>query len=218
MQLAIFDLDNTLIAGDSDYEWGQFMVRKGVVDADSYAAQNDAFYRDYQSGNLDIFAYQRFVLSPLVGRSQEELIAWHYEFMQTVIAPLELAKARALIERHRLQGHQLLVITATNRFITEPIVQWLGINALIATEPERDALGRITGEVAGVPSFQQGKIERLQAWIAEQVHQPTETWFYSDSRNDIPLLSEVTHPVAVDPDDVLRQHAQDLGWPIISLR
>lgn len=218
MKLAIFDLDNTLIGGDSDYEWGQFMVRKGVVDADFYTKQNDAFYEDYKTGTLDIVAYQRFALAPLVGQSLETLALWHREFMQTSILPLELPKARALIESHRLQGHRLLVITATNRFITEPIVHWLGINELIATEPERDEHGYILGGVVGVPSFQDGKIQRFEHWLSKEGIAPTEVWFYSDSRNDLPLLQRVNHPVVVDADDFLRAHAEHVGWPIISLR
>lgn len=218
MKLAIFDLDNTLIAGDSDYEWGQFMVNQGLVDAISYAKQNEAFYEDYKSGNLDIFAYQRFALMPLVGRSADELHHLHQLFMKDVIASLDLPKARALIESHRIQGHVLLVITATNRFITEPIVQWLGIESLIATDPARDEAGQITGDVAGIPSFQEGKIERLKQWLSAQAQQPSEVWFYSDSRNDLPLLQQVDHPVAVDPDDILRAHAIKNGWPVMSLR
>lgn len=218
MKLAIFDLDNTLIGGDSDYEWGQFMVRKGVVDADHYTKQNDAFYEDYKAGTLDILAYQRFALAPLVGQSLETLAQWHHEFMQTSIVPIDLPKARALIESHRLQGHRLLVITATNRFITEPIVHWLGIDELIATEPERDELGHILGDVVGIPSFQEGKIQRLEYWLSEQSTPVSEMWFYSDSRNDLPLLQQVNHPVAVDPDDVLRDYAQAQGWSIMSLR
>jgi HAD superfamily hydrolase (TIGR01490 family) len=218
MKLAIFDLDNTLIGGDSDYEWGQFMVRKGVVDAEHYARQNDAFYEDYKAGTLDILAYQRFALAPLVGRSLDELTAWHHEFMQTAILPIALPKALALIESHRIQGHRLLVITATNRFITGPIVQWLGIQELIATEPEMDAEGHILGDVVGIPSFQEGKIQRLDLWLSEQGKAVSESWFYSDSRNDFPLLQRVNHPVAVDPDDVLRAEAVARAWPIISLR
>lgn len=218
MKLAIFDLDNTLIAGDSDYEWGEFVVRKGLVDATAYAAQNVAFYEDYKSGQLDIIAYQRFALAPLVGIPVAQLKALHQEFMQTVIEPLALPKALALIEQHRSQGHQLLVITATNRFITEPIVRWLGIDEIIATDPNFDEFGHILGDVVGIPSFQEGKIQRLQQWLAQKGFAPSETWFYSDSRNDLPLLQQVNHPVAVDPDDVLREYAQLQAWPIMSLR
>jgi HAD superfamily hydrolase (TIGR01490 family) len=218
MKLAIFDLDNTLIAGDSDYEWGEFVVRKGLVDATAYAAQNAAFYEDYKSGQLDIIAYQRFALAPLVGIPVEQLRALHQEFMQTVIEPLALPKALALIEQHRSQGHQLLVITATNRFITEPIVRWLGIDEIIATDPDFDEFGHVLGDVVGIPSFQEGKIQRLQQWLMQKGLAVSETWFYSDSRNDLPLLQQVNHPVAVDPDDVLRDYAQAQGWPIMSLR
>jgi HAD superfamily hydrolase (TIGR01490 family) len=218
MKLAIFDLDNTLIAGDSDYEWGEFVVRKGLVDATAYAAQNAAFYEDYKSGQLDIIAYQRFALAALVGIPVEQLRALHQEFMQTVIEPLALPKALALIEQHRSQGHQLLVITATNHFITEPIVRWLGIDEIIATDPDFDEFGHVLGDVVGIPSFQEGKIQRLQQWLMQKGLAVSETWFYSDSRNDLPLLQQVNHPVAVDPDDVLRDYAQAQGWPIMSLR
>jgi HAD superfamily hydrolase (TIGR01490 family) len=218
MKLAIFDLDNTLIAGDSDFEWGEFVVSKGLVDATAYATQNAAFYEDYKSGQLDIIAYQRFALAPLVGIPVAQLKALHQEFMQKVIAPLALPKAFALIEQHRSQGHQLLVITATNRFITEPIVRWLGIDEIIATDPDFDEFGHVLGDVVGIPSFQEGKIQRLQQWLAQKGYAPSETWFYSDSRNDLPLLQQVNHPVAVDPDDVLREYAQLQAWPIMSLR
>lgn len=218
MKLAIFDLDNTLIAGDSDYEWGEFVVRKGLVDAKAYAAQNAAFYQDYQSGTLDIIAYQRFALAPLVGMPVSELTRLHQEFMQTVIMPLALPKALELINSHRQEGHQLLVITATNRFITEPIVRWLGMDEMIATDPAFDAQGHILGDVVGIPSFQEGKIQRLHQWLAHKGMTPDETWFYSDSRNDLPLLQQVTHPVAVDPDEVLRDYAQAHGWSVVSLR
>lgn len=218
MKLAIFDLDNTLIAGDSDYEWGEFVVRQGLVDVEAYAQQNAQFYDDYCQGNLDIIAYQRFVFAPLVGLPVEALAALHQEFMQTVIYPLALEKASALIESHRQAGHELLVITATNRFVTEPIVRWLGIDNLIATEPEMNAAGQLLGDVVGVPSFQQGKIIRLQHWLNEKNMTASETWFYSDSHNDLPLLQQVNHAIAVDPDDKLRQHAQQQGWQIISLR
>lgn len=218
MKLAIFDLDNTLIAGDSDYEWGEFVVRKGLVDANAYAAQNAAFYQDYQSGTLDIIAYQRFALAPLVGMSVSELTRLHQEFMQTVIMPLALPKALELIDSHRQAGHQLLVITATNRFITQPIVRWLGMDEMIATDPAFDAQGHILGDVVGIPSFQEGKIQRLHQWLAYKGIIPDETWFYSDSRNDLPLLQQVTHPIAVDPDEVLRDYAQAHGWSVISLR
>lgn len=218
MKLAIFDLDNTLIAGDSDYEWGEFVVRKGLVDAEHYARQNKLFYHDYQQGNLDIVAYQRFALAPLVGLPVAQLRALHQEFMQTVIEPLALQAAFDLIDRHRRAGHQLLVITATNRFITEPIVRWLGIDELIATEPEFDAQGHILGDIVGEPSFQMGKIHRLEQWMREQNVLPEETWFYSDSHNDLPLLQRVDHPIAVDPDAVLSAYAQQQGWEILYLR
>ncbi len=216
--LAIFDLDNTLIAGDSDYAFGQFLVDQGMVDADVHTNMNATFYEDYKAGTLDIVAYQRFALAPLVGLKLNQLYDLHKKFMKEIISSMELPKARALIEQHRQQGHKLLVITATNRFVTAPIVAWLGIEDLIATEPSMNDHGEILGDITGIPSFQQGKIERLNLWLAQQKNTYSESWFYSDSRNDLPLLTQVTHPIAVDPDEVLRQHAQAAGWPIISLR
>lgn len=217
-KLAIFDLDNTLIGGDSDHAFGQFLIGQGMVDVEHHTKVNDAFYEDYKSGNLDIIAYQRFALAPLVGLSVGELARLHQAFMQTVIHEMALPKARQLIEQHRALGHRLLVITATNRFVTAPIVAWLGIDDLIATEPSMSAEGEILGDVSGIPSFQEGKIQRLEAWLAEQDETFDETWFYSDSRNDLPLLKRVTHPVAVDPDTVLRDYAEQAGWVIMSLR
>jgi HAD superfamily hydrolase (TIGR01490 family) len=217
-KLAIFDLDNTLIGGDSDHAFGQFLIEQGMVDAQLHAQVNDAFYEDYKAGTLDIIAYQRFALAPLVGLSVAALDSLHQGFMQTVIHKLELPKARQLIEQHRALGHRLLVITATNRFVTAPIVAWLGIDELIATEPSMTAKGEILGDVSGIPSFQEGKIQRLDTWLAEQTETFDETWFYSDSRNDLPLLKRVTHPVAVDPDEVLRDYAEQAGWVVMSLR
>lgn len=218
MKLAIFDLDNTLIAGDSDYEWGEFVVRKGLVDPVAYAKQNAAFYEDYKAGNLDIVAYQRFALAPLVGLPVATLRQLHDEFMHDVIFPLALPKAFSLIDEHRQKGHELLVITATNAFITAPIIRWLGIDEMIATDPAFDEEGHILGDIVGTPSFQSGKIVRLTQWLEEKSYAPTEIWFYSDSRNDLPLLQQVNYPVAVDPDDTLRLFAQQQGWPIVSLR
>lgn len=219
MRLAIFDLDNTLLDGDSDYLWGRFLVARGVVDATEYEQQNTAFYADYQAGCLDIEAFLRFSLRPLYEHDLETLLAWREAFVRESIEPIILAGARALIEQHRQAGDHLLIITATNRFVTEPIAKCLGIPELIATEPEFCA-GRYTGRVAGTPAFQQGKIVRLHQWLAQQglAEARLSTIFYSDSINDLPLLSEVDEPVAVDPDSRLAEVAAARGWPIISLR
>lgn len=217
MSLAIFDLDNTLIAGDSDHLWGEFLIEQGRVDADRYRERNDFFYREYQNGTLDIHAYLEFALAPLKGFAQEELNALHQMFMQHKIHPIMLPKAQELIERHRQQGDTLLIITATNRFVTAPIARLLGISHLLASEPEVSN-GCYTGRAAGIPCFQEGKVTRLHAWLAESGQTLRTSYFYSDSANDIPLLKEVSHPVAVDPDPRLRAFALENQIPIISLR
>lgn len=217
MTLAIFDLDNTLIGGDSDYLWGCFVCEQGLVDGDEFAARNEQFYADYQAGKLDIRAYLRFALSPLVGQAPETLAAWHRKFMATKIEPIMLPKAAALIESHRKRGHELLIVTATNHFITRPIADTLGIAELLACEAEM-VDGRYTGEPAGVPSYHEGKVTRLRAWLADRDTTLDGAYFYSDSHNDLPLLKLVDHPVAVDPDPTLLAHAEAAGWPVISLR
>jgi HAD superfamily hydrolase (TIGR01490 family) len=217
MTLAIFDLDNTLLAGDSDHAWGEFLVERGLVDGHFYKAQNDRFYSDYCRGELDIFAYSEFVFAVLAREEPATLAAWHREFMQERVAAMILPKGRELLAAHREQDHRLVIITATNRFITAPIAAELGVRDLIATEPEiRD--GRYTGKVAGIPCYQHGKIQRFEQWLGEQGESAAGAWFYSDSRNDIPLLEYVTHPVAVDPDEALRAHAASNGWAVMSLR
>ncbi len=217
MALAIFDLDNTLIAGDSDHLWGEFVCELGIVDAAEFGPRNREFYAAYQNGTLDIDAYLRFALSSLVGRPADTLSAWHRDFMARKIAPIMLPAATTLIEKHRAAGDELLVITATNRFITEPIVKALGIDELIACEGEI-VDGRYTGEPSGTPSFAAGKVIRLETWRAERGLSLDGAWFYSDSRNDLPLLERVDNPVAVDPDPTLHARALAAGWPILSLR
>ena len=217
MTLAIFDLDNTLLAGDSDHAWGEFLVDEGMVDAEDYKQANDRFYQEYLNGELDIFHYQRFVMGPLACHSMDELEVWREAFMTKKVAPMMLKKAAQLLDDHREQGHTLMIITATNRFITEPIAEQLGVEHLIATEPEL-VNGRFTGEVAGTPSFQEGKVERLNDWLAGHDESLDGAWFYSDSRNDVPLLEKVDNPVAVDPDPTLAQIARDNGWPVMTLR
>ena len=217
MALAIFDLDNTLIAGDSDHSWGEFLVSKGKVDRDHYRAMNDQFYADYKAGQLDIFAYLEFSLEPLTRIPQAERQQLHQQFMQDVIAPMMLTKARDLIDKHRQSADRLLVITATTSFIAQPICSALGIDDVIATEPEIID-GVFTGKVAGTPSFSEGKVERLQQWLKGNNETDEGSYFYSDSVNDLPLLMQVSHPVAVDPDEKLREQALERGWDIISLR
>lgn len=217
MTLAIFDLDNTLIGGDSDHLWGQFVCEQALVDSDSFARENERFYRDYQAGTLDIDAYLRFALGPLQGRSPEDLAPLHRQFMREKIEPIILPRALRLIDSHRRQGHRLLVITATNHFITRPIVDALGIADLLACEAEISD-GRYTGEPVGIPSYHSGKVLRLQAWLQQQQLNLAGSWFYSDSHNDLPLLEQVDYAVAVDPDPTLKARAVEANWPIISLR
>jgi HAD superfamily hydrolase (TIGR01490 family) len=215
--LAIFDLDNTLIGGDSDNLWGEFVCEQGLVDSKDFAQRNDQFYADYKAGTLDIDAYLRFALSALKGHSAATLAGWHQTFMASKIKPILLPKAAALLDDHRQRGHELLVITATNRFITEPIVALLGLEHLVACEGEIID-GVYTGEPSGVPSYHAGKVTRLYDWLDRRDTTLDGAWFYSDSHNDLPLLELVDNPVAVDPDDTLRARAGELGWPVISLR
>ena len=217
MALAIFDLDNTLIGGDSDNLWGEFVCQQGIVEGEEFRAQNNQFYADYQAGDLDIDAYLRFALSPLIGVPRATREAWHRECMQTMIEPIRLPAAEALIGKHRDNGDELLIITATNRFVTEPIAERLGIEHLIACEGEivDDVY---TGEPDGIPSYANGKVTRLEAWLEGRATGMEGAWFYSDSHNDLPLLERVENPVAVDPDDTLRARAEAEGWPVISLR
>lgn len=217
MALAIFDLDNTLIAGDSDHSWGEFLVAEQRVDAQQFQKANDQFYADYVAGSLDIFAYLEFSLRPLTEIPMTELHELHTKFMQQVIAPMQLSKAQALLKKHSEAGDRLLIITATNRFVIEPICHSLGVREFLAADPEI-VDGRYTGKVAGTPTFQQGKVTRLREWLKEQSETLENSWFYSDSANDLPLLLEVDNPVAVDPCDRLREKAEDMQWPIISLR
>ena len=217
MGLAIFDLDNTLLAGDSDYLWGKFLVDKNRVDADLYERENQRFYDEYVAGKLDIFEFLAFSLKPLTEIAPAQLASLHAEFMQQCIRPIITDASRKLIAKHRNQGDTLLIITATNRFITAPIADELGMDDILATDPEIKN-GRYTGQVAGTPCFQEGKVERLNTWLAKTGKNLAESWFYSDSHNDLPLLELVKYPVAVDPDETLANHAELKGWPVISLR
>ena len=217
MALAIFDLDNTLIAGDSDHLWGEFLVKKGVVDAELFKQKNDEFYQDYVDGNLDIYKYIEFSLAPLAQNDMATLDALHNEFMDTSIRPIMLSKAKQLVEDHRQRGDTLLVITATNRFVTQPIVKEFGIQNLLAIEVEQID-GRYTGKSVGVPSFKEGKVTRLQDWLSESGQSLEGSVFYSDSHNDIPLLDLVETPIVVDGDAQLLEHAAKNNWQCISLR
>jgi len=217
LSLAIFDLDNTLLADDSDYLWGCFLVTLGVVDAELYESENQRFYDDYKAGNLDIFEFLSFSLKPLSEHDMTTLHQWRERFMNDIIHPLMLPKAQELVDKHRENGDTLLIITATNRFVTEPIAAAYGINNLLATEPEIIS-DRYTGKVAGTPCFQSGKVERLNDWLKTNQHSLEGSYFYSDSQNDLPLLKLVSHPVVVDADETLTAHAKQNNWQQISLR
>jgi len=217
MSLAIFDLDNTLLNGDSDHAWGEFLIEKGMVDAVFYKESNDRFYREYQEGKLDIYRYVEFALEPLTRYDRTELDILHAEFMRTKILPIRLKKADALLAEHRAKGDYLLIITATNSFVTRPIATLLGVDDIIATDPEFDGR-RFTGRISGTPSFREGKVTRLKEWLVSTQHSLEGSWFYSDSQNDLPLLRLVDNAVAVDADATLRAEAVKQGWKIISLR
>ncbi len=217
VRLALFDLDNTLLAGDSDHAWGDYLCERGILDGVAYKARNDEFYQDYLAGRLNISDYLNFSLE-ILGRSQmAQLEQWHREFMRDCIEPIILAKGEALLAEHREAGDQLLIITATNRFVTGPIAERLGVETLIATECEMHA-GRYTGRTTDVPCFKEGKVTRLNRWLAETGMSLDGSCFYSDSMNDLPLLEQVSRPIAVDPDPRLQAVAELRGWPVISLR
>jgi HAD superfamily hydrolase (TIGR01490 family) len=217
LNLALFDLDNTLLAGDSDFEWAQFLIEQGVLDREVYEARNQHFYDQYKAGTLDILEFLDFQLKPLARHPREVLDAWHADFMKRKIMPIIRDSARELVARHR--DDTRVLITATNSFVTAPIARVFGIETLIATDPEQ-CDGRFTGGVAGVPCFREGKVQRLESWLGAEgrtLASFERSWFYSDSLNDLPLLERVTDPVAVDPDDTLRGVAQNRGWPVITL-
>ncbi|TVU87621.1 MULTISPECIES: HAD family hydrolase [Halomonadaceae] len=217
MSLAIFDLDNTLLSIDSDHAWGEFLLEQGAVDPVAYREANERFMADYNAGTLDMAAFLEMALKPLADNSPEQLSAWHQQFMVSKIEPNILPKAEELLARHRTKGDTLLIITATNRFITAPIAERLGVDHLIAVNPEVKE-GRYTGRVSGIPSYREGKVTRLEKWLEGQDLTMEGAWFYSDSHNDLPLLEIVEHPVAVDPDDTLREVAKERQWRIMSLR
>jgi HAD superfamily hydrolase (TIGR01490 family) len=217
--LALFDLDHTLLPLDSDYAWGEFTQRIGWTDPVVFKRRNDEFYADYQAGRLDIHEYVRFATEAVRLKGQVQAEAARAQFLREVIQPAVRPEAQALIQRHRDQGCQVMIVTATNEFVTRPIAQLFGIDELIAVELARDAQGWITGEIAGVPSMREGKVQRLQQWLLARGWdwQDVETTFYSDSTNDLPLLGRVNHPVATNPDDRLREQAQQRGWPVLEL-
>lgn len=220
MNLALFDLDNTLLNGDSDFEWSQFLIRIGVLDRELFAAQNMEFYEQYKAGTLDIHEFLDFQLMPLSRHSRSTLDVWHQQFMIENVLPMVTQASRDLVEKHRAAGDVCVIITATNSFVTAPIAREFGIEHLIATEPEHKD-GEFTGCVAGVPSFREGKITRLNEWLAARgwtLGSFADSTFYSDSLNDLPLMNLVKHPVAANPDDTLRAHAKQQDWPIINLR
>ena len=220
MNLALFDLDNTLLNGDSDFEWSQFLIRIGVLDRELFEAKNRAFYEHYKAGTLDIQEFLDFQLKPLSRHARKTLDEWHRQFMHEQVLGMITQPARELVNRHRAAGDVCVIITATNSFVTAPIAREFDVEHLIATEPEHNG-GEFTGRVAGVPCFREGKIIRLENWLAQRdwdLDSFTETTFYSDSLNDLPLLSKVKNPVAVNPDATLRAHAEKYGWQMMSLR
>ncbi len=220
MNLALFDLDNTLLNGDSDFEWSQFLIRTGVLDRELFEVKNLAFYEQYKAGTLDIHEFLDFQLKPLSRHSRKTLDAWHQQFMRESVLPMITLPARDLVRRHRVAGDLCAIITATNSFVTAPIAHEFGIEHLIATEPEHID-GEFTGRVADVPCFREGKIIRLENWLASHgwnLESFADSTFYSDSLNDLPLLCKVKHPVAVNPDATLRAHAEQHGWQVFNLR
>lgn len=217
MTLAIFDLDNTLLGGDSDYLWGEFLIEKGIVDEEFYRRENNRFYEEYKSGTLNIYEFLEFSLEPLSRYDMGTLHELREQYIRQKINPILLPAAGELLDRHRAQKHTILIITATNDFVTQPIADKLGIDHLLATEAEI-VDQRYTGHTAGTPCFREGKVARLNQWLAQQGENLENSWFYSDSHNDLPLLELVHNPVAVDPDQTLAWHAQQKSWKIISLR
>ena len=220
MNLALFDLDNTILAGDSDYNWSRFLIQEGYLDGAIHAEKNEKFYADYKDGTLDIFAFVEFQFKPLASNPRSVLNQLLKKYVEEVIKPMITDKARALVKGHQEAGDLIIVITATNSFITKPIAALFGIENLIGTDPEEKE-GEFTGKVSGLPSFKEGKVTRLEAWLKSKnlsLASFEKSYFYSDSHNDLPLMEKVTHPVAVDSDDILSEYATSKGWPQISLR
>jgi len=218
-RIALFDLDHTLLPIDSDYSWGTFTTAIGWTDPVEFARRNDAFYAHYQAGTLDVRDYVRFATEAVRRRGPQEALAARERFMREVIVPAIRPQALELVRRHQRAGDEVLIITATNEFVTRPIADAFGVQHLIAVELERDAQGWITGEIRGTPSFREGKVLRFHDWLAQQgLHRgQAEVTFYSDSVNDLPLLDNVDHPVATNPDERLRAIARERGWPVLDL-
>ena len=218
--LALFDLDHTLLPLDSDYEWGRYLVRRGVVDTVAFEACNAAFFLQYQAGTLDPVEYLEFALGTLAKFSRAERDALHADYMRDVITPALLPQAHALLARHRDAGDLIAIVTATNRFVTAPIAAAFGIEHLLAAEPELDTQGEITGRLLGTPTSGAGKVVHTARWLASMdrtLESFERSYFYSDSHNDLPLLSLVTHPVATNPNTILAAHAKAHGWPLLEL-
>lgn len=217
MALAIFDLDHTLLNGDSDYLWGEYMVANNIVNSDEYQRLNQSFQEDYHRGELDNERYLQFALRPLTQHPLESLYQWREDYVENWIKPIIAPKAPALLEKHRQQDDTLLIISATNFFVTEPIAEMLQIPNLLATKPEIIA-NQYTGKYLGIPTFREGKVTALNDWLESSHHSLEGSYFYSDSINDLPLLEEVSHPVAVNPDEALSRIAQQRNWTILDLR
>lgn len=217
MKIALFDLDNTLLMGDSDHAWGEWLCKYGILNKQTHKAKNDAFYQDYLKGTLDVCEFLKYSLDILKKTSMKQLNEWRQQFIEEMIKPIILPKGLELIASHKKEGHRVAIITSTNNFITEPIAKLLDIPYLIATECEIID-GRYTGKVAGIPCYQEGKILKLKQWAKTHKMPLEHCYFYSDSKNDLPLLAFADSPVAVDPDDTLRERAELYSWPIISLR
>lgn len=220
LNLALFDLDGTLLPGDSDHAFGQFLVRQGWVDSEAFARANDRFFADYQAGRLDIAAYIDFITAPWRDRAAAEVQAARQRYLAECIEPMVRPEAMALVRQHQAAGDLLAIVTATNDFVTRPIASRFGVEQLIATELERDAAGRVTGRILGQPSFREGKIGRVERWLAAHGHRLEDferSVFYSDSTNDLPLLERVSHPVATNPGAALERIATERGWPVLKL-
>ena len=218
--LALFDLDNTLLAGDSDYNWSLFLIREGLLDAKTHHDRNEQFYADYKNGSLDIVEFLKFQLIPLSQHKKVFLDKLHLKYMQEVICLMMTDKAQALVDKHKAAGDLCVVITATNSFVTKPIATAYGIENLIGSDPEM-VNGEYTGGVSGVPSFQAGKVTRIKQWLAERgqtLASFEKSYFYSDSFNDLALMKLVTNPVAVNADDILKKYAEENAWSQMSLR
>ena len=218
--LALFDLDNTLLAGDSDYNWSLFLISEGLLDAKMHFERNEKFYADYKTGQLNIVEFLKFQLKPLSEHPKAFLDELHLKYMQKIIRPMMTVKAQNLVDKHKAAGDLCIVITATNSFVTKPIATAFGIEHLIGSDPEM-VNGQYTGGVTGVPTYQEGKVTRINQWLAERGQHLSDfevSYFYSDSHNDLPLMKLVTNPVAVDADEILTAYAQEQAWPLISLR